>query len=197
MEDKNFLWESLKLSWDRYARSLVTDRFITDFSRAWTGVPHDESGAVAGGVPPDWWTEAYLRSLKRQRKDGVTMTVPGTSITFTRDEFGNTTIRTPNGIVQVMGAEWNAFMRVAMTIPNGAPYLGPGIANPGGVNPASFNAPIGAVSSSDDRPVIKERQRQNDAALEFAMRNQSEAQLKLGKDQQATRKRRLREELEL
>ncbi len=59
MPDKSFQFEMLKLTWDRFARSLLTDRFLTDYSAIWRGLPHDEKG-VSGSTPPTWWTQEYL-----------------------------------------------------------------------------------------------------------------------------------------
>ena len=55
MSDKSFQFEMLKLTWDRFARSLLTDRFLTDYSAIWRGLPHDEKG-VSGSTPPMWDT---------------------------------------------------------------------------------------------------------------------------------------------
>jgi hypothetical protein len=49
-ESGHFKFEMLRLAWDEWARCLVTDRFITDFSSIWRHLPHDENG-VTGSVP--------------------------------------------------------------------------------------------------------------------------------------------------
>ncbi len=166
----------------------MTDSFITDFSRAWRGLPHDESGAVAGSVPPDWWVEAYYRSIKRQeqQKDSIT----AANCTFDVDENGFVHIRQGSSVIQIRPEDRLAFAGALFRLPSrGGPYPAPGVAS-SGQSSSRIHPQI-----KDDRPQIVANRKRNEETMALALKNQAEAQDRLGKDQQRNRKERLRQEM--
>ncbi|SRR6266487_3623970 len=192
MPDKHFKFEMLRQTWEQWARCLVTDRFITDFSMAWRGLPKDESGAVAGSVPPEWWVAAYFRSVKRQqqRKETVSVEVPGTGISVIRDTDGTVIIRGASGSTLIPAGAWTSFLRVAMTIPAGTDLPETGVASPG-QSSSRIHPQV-----KDDRPQMVANRAENERRMQFALKNQAEMQDRLGKDQQRSRKERIRQEMQ-
>jgi hypothetical protein len=111
----HFKYELLRLTWDRWARCLVTDRFISDFSSVWRHLPHDENG-VTGSVPPKAWVDAWYKLEKQaQKADGVT-NIGGNSFQFD-SETGNLTIIGQSGSIQIMKGDLLKVLSFIMTGP--------------------------------------------------------------------------------
>jgi hypothetical protein len=162
-ESGHFKFEMLRLAWDRWARCLVTDRFISDFSTAWRHLPHDENG-ITGSVPPQAWTDAYLK-LQQQHKDALgNFTLPNSGVTGAINATtGDMTLQGQMGNMVISHLDLLTLISEAM---RGKPSVSP---------PGTPGNPTAGVASTDDRPQLKEHMERNLKQMEAWARASSKS----------------------
>src|SRR6266700_2331326 len=168
------------------AQRIKEEQARVDFSSIWPHVSVEGGGVMDGNVP-EWWHNEWLKI--QQRKETVSVEVPGTGISVIRDTDGTVIIRGATGSTLIPAGAWTSFLRVAMTIPAGTDLPETGVASPG-QSSSRIHPQV-----KDDRPQMVANRAENERRMQFAMRNQIELQDRLGKDQQQARKQRLREEM--
>ena len=151
----HFKFEMLRLSWDRYARSLVQDHFLKQFDSAWRGLPHDTTG-IGGSEPPKWWTDAYLKLQKKEYENkalgSFMLEKSGVACNFTTS--GNLTLQSASGATQI---DKDDLLNLIAGIMKGAPSEQPAQTSTPGGNVDG----ITSQASRDDRPIMKQRMLQN------------------------------------
>jgi hypothetical protein len=137
VEDKHFLWEVLRLSWDRWARAMTQDHFLSNFATAWRGLPHDERG-VTGSEPPAWWVKEYMQLQKEDNQAQGQFDLENSGIVCYFDpDTGNFVMRGDKGFMEVRKGD---IAKLQSGLANGRP---PDTLQPSNMEPqhASYDLP--------------------------------------------------------
>jgi hypothetical protein len=93
----HFKFEMLRIAWDRWARAMTQDHFLSNFASVWRGLPHDETG-IAGSEPPKWWTDAYIKLQKQDNPSQGQFNLPNSELACYFDpDTGHLVVQGANG----------------------------------------------------------------------------------------------------